>query len=102
MDTKILAQLDRNDIDLVAAIGALIYTVATVVLAQTTTIDLGAYVVQPQISGPFAAVAFGRWYARRQDAGLDAVTSGTAADPEVLEKNPPESAVEGPSEPDVS
>lgn len=91
MDNKFLDQLDRKHVDLVAAIGAFLYTVVAVVLAQMTDIDLGAYVVQPQISGPFALVAAGRWYAR-----------GQAPSPPAQEESPSESPSEGSSDREVT
>lgn len=71
---KLLAQLDRTNTDLVAGIGALLYTIVALALMEWTSVSLGDYLVQPQISGSFAVVAFGRWHARRQDeVSTDAV-----------------------------
>ncbi len=55
--------------DLLVGLLALVYTILAVVLKEMHTVDLGAYLAQPALSGPFAMAALGRGWRVLKAAG---------------------------------
>lgn len=60
--------------DILAGVAILVYTILVVILREQGIADLGAYLSQPELSGPIAMVALARGYAgvrfgRQRDGG---------------------------------
>lgn len=57
--------------DLLVGLGALIYTILVMVLKDTGVTDLGAYIAQPALSGPFAMAALMRGWKTLKKAWVE-------------------------------
>lgn len=58
--------INSKIVDLLAAICAMVYTIVALIIGPVglDIVDLGDYIVQPQISGSFALIAARRFYSQ--------------------------------------